>query len=161
MKRVVLILTIVLAFLIGIFIAPYFNAISFNTNQKPFLTFNGERNSPQDRISREQIYASENKIVLDLKDAYIASFADTNSMDPLLDKGANGIEVKPLSENDISIGDIVAYNDGYNSIIHRVIAKGKDEEGTYFMIKGDNSTISDPDLVRFDQIKYVLIGVLY
>ena len=161
MKRVVLILIIVLSFLIGVFIAPYFNAIHFNLDQKPFLSFNGEVFSPQDRIAREQINVSEDKIILDIKDAYIASFADTNSMNPILDYAANGIEVKPLNENKIVIVDIVVYHNGYDSIIHRVVAKGKDKEGTYFMVKGDNNTISDPDLIRFDQINYVLVGVLY
>ncbi len=45
-------------------------------------------------------------------------------------------------------------------IIHRVVEIGEDEQGTYFITKGDNNFFSDGK-VRFGQIKYVTIGVIY
>jgi hypothetical protein len=38
---------------------------------------------------------------------------------------------------------------------------GYDKEGWYAVTKGDNTGMNDPDKVRFEQIKFVLVGVLY
>jgi len=68
-----------------------------------------ERNSPQDRIKDWQIEVYQNRVVINIDDAQWAAFADTNSMDPVLDKGANAIQIVPKSEDDIKVGDIVSY----------------------------------------------------
>ncbi len=119
--------------------------------------------SPQDWIKEDQIHVYSDRIIIDLKDAEWATFTDTNSMDPIIDKGSNAIEIIPKSENDIEVGDIVSYKSEYadGTIIHRVIEKGKDENGVYFILKGDNNSANDPGKVRFDQIKRVLVGILY
>ena len=119
--------------------------------------------SPIDRISEEQILVTDEKIVINLKGAEWASFTDTNSMDPVIDSGAHAIEIIPESEDDIKIGDIVAYESEYadGTIIHRVVYKGKDEQGTYFVLKGDNNPVSDPGKVRFEQIKRVVVAIIY
>ena len=44
---------------------------------------------------------------------------------------------------------------------HRIISIGNDEEGTYYIMKGDNNQVQDPYKVRFSNIKYILIGVFY
>jgi hypothetical protein len=84
-------------------------------------------------------------------------------MDPVLDASANGIEIIPESEADIHVGDIVSYQSSSveGTVIHRVVELGNDEEGWYAIMKGDNNQFADPGKVRFDQIKRVLVAVIY
>ena len=84
-------------------------------------------------------------------------------MDPFLDTEANGIEIIPQSEKDIIIGDIITYQPAWTDklVVHRVIQIGEDENGWYAYAKGDNSSAIDPGKIRFEQVKYILIGVLY
>jgi len=119
--------------------------------------------SPHDRIHEGQIHIYPDKIVIEVKDATWASYTNTNSMDPLLDTGANGLEITPKNEDDIYRGDIVAYESKITPglIIHRIVDIKEDEEGKYFIFKGDNNNTSDPEKVRFSQIKYILIGIIY
>lgn len=119
--------------------------------------------SPQDWIKEEQIKVYNSKIVIELKDAEWASFTDTNSMDPLIDSTANAIEIVPNSAREIDVGDVISYESRYTDgiIIHRVVKKDKDENGTYFILKGDNNPYEDPEKVRFEQIQRVLVAVIY
>ncbi len=45
-------------------------------------------------------------------------------------------------------------------IVHRVVDKGVDSDGVYFITKGDNNNYSDGK-VRFEEIEYITIGILY
>jgi hypothetical protein len=119
--------------------------------------------SPADRVSENQIHVYKDKILINLVDAQWSTFTDTNSMDPVLDYGANAIQVVPESEDDVNVGDIVSYESEYaeGTIIHRVIEKGADEDGTYFILKGDNNSKADPGKVRFSQIKKVVVAIIY
>lgn len=122
-----------------------------------------ERSSPQDRVHESQIHVYDTGVVLDIKNPEWSTFTDTNSMDPLIDKGANAIHIIPQTEDDISVGDIVAYDPEGSSgvVIHRVIEVGSDEEGTYYILKGDNNPIPDQGKVRFNQIRRVLVAIIY
>lgn len=84
-------------------------------------------------------------------------------MDPFLDEGSNGIEIFPDSPEDIKIGDIISYrfNQYDDIIIHRVIEIGEDENGIYYIAKGDNNKYLYSEKIRFDQIRGVLIGIIY
>lgn len=119
--------------------------------------------SPRDHVKEDQIHVYNDKIVLDIPSAIWSQFADTNSMDPLLDAGSNGIEIKPQLPEDISVGDVISYksNEIDGIIIHRVIEISEDENGTYFIVKGDNNPVQDPEKVRFDQVQGILVGVIY
>ena len=46
-------------------------------------------------------------------------------------------------------------------VIHRIAEISNDEQGWYAIVKGDNNEAPDPERVRFEQIKKVLVGVLY
>ncbi len=118
--------------------------------------------SPANHIQESQIQVYSDGIELDIPNATWSRFADTKSMEPVLDSQSNGLEIKPNSESDIHVGDIVSYQstDG-DIIIHRVIQIGTDDNGTYFIFKGDNNPIQDPDKVRFSQIKGILVGIIY
>ena len=127
------------------------------------MPFNGspELMSPYDRVKESQIFVYDDRVVLNIEDAYLAEYADTNSMDPLIDEMSNGIEVIPESENAVHLGDVVVYETDIGLIVHRIVEIGNDEEGKYFILKGDNNPDEDPYKVRFGQIRYVLVGVLY
>ena len=119
--------------------------------------------SPSDWVPESNIQVMNDKITLNLQHAQWAKFTDTHSMEPVLSATANAIEIVPASESQIKVGDIVSYASDYASgtIIHRVIAKESDDQGTYFILKGDNNPTSDPGKVRFSQIKRVVVAIIY
>lgn len=122
-----------------------------------------EKNSPSDWVKENQITVLSNKVILDIKEPYWATFTDTNSMDPVIDVGANTIEIIPESVDQIKPGDIVAYESDYADgiIIHRVSEIGFDKHGWYARMKGDNISWQDPGKVRFEQIKRVVVAIVY
>lgn len=120
-----------------------------------------ERSSPGDHVPEEGIQLFDHGVYIALDDPQWARFADTNSMDPVLDRGTNAIQIKPSSPDQIAVGDIITYERGENFIIHRVIEKGIDEDGVYFIVKGDNSINPDPGKVRFSQITRLTVALVY
>jgi len=122
-----------------------------------------ERPSPVDRIQDSDVNVFSNSVRIDIKNAKWRSFIDSNSMDPLIDKGTTTIEIKPKYASDINIGDIIAYEvDGYDyAFVHRVVDIGKDENGVYFTTKGDNFYKEDPNKVRFKDVEGIVVGILY
>ena len=122
-----------------------------------------EQENPMDRVPEKAIEVYNDRIILDIQNAQWATFTDTHSMEPVLFKGANAIELVPKSVDDVKVGDIVSYKSEYaqGNIIHRVVYKGEDEQGTYFIMKGDNLPTSDPGRVRFNQIQRVVIAIVY
>ncbi len=122
-----------------------------------------ERESPADRIKDSDVNAFSNSVRIDIKNAKWRNYIDSNSMDPLIDEGTTTIEINPKYPSDIKIGDIVAYDvDGYDyAFVHRVVDIGNDEEGVYFITKGDNFYKEDPDKLRFSDIEGIVVGILY
>jgi len=122
-----------------------------------------ERASPGDRISEQQIQVFKDKILLDIKNAQWSTFTDTNSMDPVLDKGANALQVVPGSASEIQVGDIISYENDLigGTVIHRVIETDSDEQGWFALVKGDNNPHKDANKVRFSQIKRVVVAIVY
>jgi len=82
-------------------------------------------------------------------------------MDPVIDFKSHALKIKPNSQEELTIGDIVSFESPRGIIIHRIIDKEQDEQGIYFITKGDNNKHQDPYKVRFDQITGVVIGILY
>lgn len=122
-----------------------------------------EIESPSNHIKEEQIHIYSDKVILDIPNAKWASFTDTNSMDPLLDETSNSIELSPKQPSDINEGDIISYHSKITGsiIVHRVIDISTDNKGVYYIVKGDNNPIRDPEKIRFEQIHGVLVGVIY
>jgi len=128
------------------------------------VTLSGvEQYSPYDWIKEDQILVYPSHVEVRVKNTAWSKFKDTNSMDPVFDLNSNGILITPKKINDIHVGDIISYISTYNSqrIVHRVIEIGTDEQGVYFIAKGDNNLYNDPGRIRFEQIKAVTIGILY
>ena len=118
--------------------------------------------TPKDRIKESQILVLNDRVTIDLHNAEWSTFLDTKSMEPTLGAGSNAIQLIPQSEADIDLGDIVSYETKeHGTIIHRVIEKGYDEEGVYFILKGDNNEKPDPLKVRFKQIRRVVVAIIY
>ena len=123
-----------------------------------------EQNSPSNHLSEDQIEVYNDRVIIHFdKPIYWAAFTNTNSMDPVFDEDANTVNIIPESEAQIKIGDIISYKSEFadGRIIHRVIYKGQDEQGTYFVAKGDNNPTSDPGKIRFSQIKGVVAAIMY
>lgn len=121
-----------------------------------------EINSPHDRIKEDQIKVYKNLIIMHISDSELILVSDTNSMDPLIDNGSEVIQIKPEEDN-IHIGDIVSYeNKNLNkTFLHRIVSIGEDDNGKYYILKGDNADSADPGKVRFSQIRGVVVGIIY
>ncbi len=158
MKKLLVLTGILVTLIIG-FIS-YSNA----SIESPFSNSTTNLSTPTNRIHLDQIQIKDNKLILTYdRDLYLSEYASTKSMLPLLDKGHNGIEIIPESQRDIKVGDVIAYQSNIIPalIIHRVIDIKQDAQGIYFITKGDSNPKQDPEKIRFKQIKYILIGILY
>ena len=153
----------VLIFLLGFFSCTFlFYGFNYSDIEVPFGTglASFDVSVPNDWVSEDDIIIFDDMIILRVENATLSNYATTGSMKPLFDEGANGIRIVPKSEDDISVGDIVSYRWGNVLIVHRVVKKGADDDGAYFIMKGDNNIISD-EKVRFENIEYVTIGIIW
>ncbi len=121
------------------------------------------KDSPANRISEADIKVYNQRILIEVEDAILARFTDTRSMEPVIDKNSNAIEIKPQSMNEIKKGDIISYKSAFSkyNVLHRVVEKGFDEQGPYLRAKGDNLDYVDPEKIRFEQVDRVVVGILY
>jgi hypothetical protein len=175
MKRALLPLV---TFLLGILVAFAFttttNAFTAPTYEGgfeiPSQVYSGltgraiERISPGDHVPVEKIRVYDDRVLIDVDNVIFAQFTDTNSMDPVLDQGSNALEVVPKTAAEVNEGDIIAYANSCSegsTIIHRVIKKGEDQLGTYYIAQGDNNAEADPCKIRFEEIKSVVIAIIY
>ncbi|HVY01315.1 MAG TPA: S24/S26 family peptidase [Candidatus Nanoarchaeia archaeon] len=116
--------------------------------------------SPQDYFNESSFLLYKDKLTIKVKNASITNYNDTNSMVPFITNYSNGIIVVPQSEKDISVGDIVSFSKGNLIVVHRIVDIEEDENGTYYITQGDNSNSKDTTM-RFSDIKYKLVGILY
>ncbi len=124
----------------------------------------GEREvyAPGNHLGPDRIQVFEDRVILDVPDVVWASFKDTGSMKPFFDHGAHALQYRPRVSSDISVGDIVTFeNDQGIIVVHRVVHKGSDAQGIYFITQGDNNRVSDPGRLRFDDIRTVLFAIIY
>lgn len=157
------ILKFCIIFLFGFLSANLLSYYIVNGLENPFsnnFSFIDKNNAPEDFVKENQIQIYDDKVVINVKGASLSRYAATGSMKPILDENSNGIRIVPKSEDEINIGDIVTYQSGDSLIVHRVVEKGADSEGIYFIPKGDNNTVSDGK-IRFKDIKYVTIAIIW
>ena len=119
--------------------------------------------NPKDRITQDKVRYSPSRVTLDIEGVQTSYVIDSNSMDPLLDAGATVLSVYPRSPQDISVGDIVIFSLDSSSvpIVHRVHSIGNDNEGIFYITKGDNNENPDHYPVRYEDIVSVVVGILY
>jgi len=119
-----------------------------------------DKASPYDTVKEGDIQVYSDRVVIFVNHASVSRYAATKSMDPLLDSTANGIEIPVTSVDQIHVGDIIAYEDGESLIVHRVTKISEDEQGWFCITKGDNAP-TDDGKVRFSQIKFLTIAIIY
>jgi len=156
----ILYLSLIALFLIALI---PFIALSYNIEQ-PFTTiYVPEKISPFNWIKENQIKVYSDKVVIEIPGVQWAKFTDSNSMDPAIDSDSNALEVVPLSYEDIHIGDIISYeiSEINGTIIHRVVETGFDENGWFARTKGDNIPEPDPFKIRFENVKRVVVAIIY
>tara|TARA_Y100000034_G_scaffold21311_2_gene24541 strand:+ start:2335 stop:2823 length:489 start_codon:yes stop_codon:yes gene_type:complete len=122
-----------------------------------------EKPSPYNHIPEKDIIVASDRVIIKVNDPRWATFADSNSMDPVFDIGANTIQIMPNKTKDIHVGDIISYKSKYaeGTIIHRVVEIGEDNDGWFAELKGDNNLLKDPGKIRFSQIKSLTIAIVY
>ena len=135
----------------------FWNEVPFGTG---LVSLTENNIAPSDWVSEDNILIFEDKMILNVPNITLSNYEDTGSMKPVFDNEANGIRIIPKEENDIKIGDIVSYKFGDMLIVHRVVEKGFDEKGIYFITQGDNNILKD-EKIRFENIEYVTIGVIW
>ena len=133
--------------------------------QKPLNleVFEVVNKAPADHISEDKIHVYKDRIVIEIEDAAWARFTDTDSMLPVIDVGANSIEITPQSPEQVHVGDIISYKSKFANgvIIHRVTEIGQDKEGWFCRVKGDSLEKEDPGKIRFEQIVGIVVGIIY
>ena len=120
----------------------------------------GDVESPSDWIVEEDIVVLGDRVVLRVVNATVSDYSGSGSMKPLFDEGANGIRIVPSDESEVGVGDIVSFRFDGIPVIHRVVEKGIDGNGVYFVTKGDNNLVDDGK-IRFSEIEYVTIAVVF
>ncbi|MFH1173743.1 MAG: hypothetical protein V1725_01275 [archaeon] len=158
------ILTLILVFLLGAITATTFlnNQSVPGQIQMPLQITNYEKSYPGDKLSESKILVFKDRVVLDVQNAQWAKFTDTKSMEPVFGARSNAIETTPMSADELDVGDIASYlTDDGSVIIHRIVYKGEDDQGTYFIFKGDNNPSNDPGKIRFNQIQRQVIALVY
>ena len=122
-----------------------------------------DKPSPQSRISKDSILVYDNQVILKIKDPQWAVFTNSKSMDPVIDSESKALEIVPQSESELKVGDIVAYQSRIKDAVvaHRIVETAYDAQGWYAKMKGDNNDYMDPEKVRFEQIKRVVVAIIY
>ena len=159
-------------FLVSFFVIPDGNVTGEVIAEEPVITstttipyseiVGSERKSPSNRVETDDIKLYKNQVRIYMDDLNIARFNDTNSMDPFIDEDAHAIQKNVTSKDDVFVGDIVAYEDPEGHLIlHRIVDISEDSDGWYAIFKGDNNAFVDYDKVRFEQLKYIVVGIFY
>ena len=135
-------------------------AASDNTRY-PFSDNDASSDSPGDRISAENLHVFSDRAIIDQEDLIWAKIANTHSMEPVLNAGSISLELPPVVPTEIKVGDIISFDTEERIVIHRVILMGEDPDGWFAVTKGDNNNKPDPHKVRFDDIRGIVVGILY
>jgi signal peptidase I len=122
-----------------------------------------ETAAPSDHVAEKDISVQDDKVVINVQNPVWARFAPSGSMKPVFDSGANAIEVVPTDPAQVRVGDIISYQADWldTPVVHRVLSTGEDADGWYAVVKGDNNDSPDPGKVRWDQVRRVVIAIVY
>ena len=81
------------------------------------------------------------------------------SMEPSIHKGSL-VLVQPVSPSEISVGDVITFQQYDQTTTHRVISIGHSAGGTTFKTKGDANVVADPEDKTFSaQVGIVRLAV--
>lgn len=154
------------AILAVVFVLGFLSAMAFlnydsSSLEHPLSAFSIEKgDAPADIVTQDKIEVYSDKVVIRIDNASLSSYASTGSMLPVFDSGANGLRIVPSSPDELNVGDIITFEKDGMRVVHRIIEKGIDEKGVYFVTRGDNNFYSDGK-IRFADIRYLTIGIIY
>ena len=134
------IIVLLLFFSLGFFVSQFYNFYKdkYFVSLSPNLTGTFVQKTAGDFLTNEDVLIFNDRIEIKINNSGLSSYDKSGSMSPTLDENSNGITIIPKSEGEIEIGDIISYEKNGELIVHRVIGKGTDEYGVYFVTKGDN-----------------------
>lgn len=163
-----IVLAVLIAFSLGMLVSMFVSAETpvVEQAQETISIFSNPEDvpSPSDTLSDDQIHVMSDRVEIDIAGVIPVVFTDTNSMDPVIDFGTTALELTITDPNELQVGDIVSYvtpRAPGTTVVHRIVEIGEDEEGLYFIFKGDNNPTTDPDRIRADQLQRKVIGLLY
>ena len=122
---------------------------------------------PSHKINAENIIINPNYVIINEKNLCKVEILKINSGSMLPTITQDSIVLcKIPKQEELVVGDIVYYEkDGcvtnYNKVLHRIIKTNNDEKGIYYITKGDANIQSDLCKLRFNDIKAVIVGVIY
>ena len=121
--------------------------------------------APHSHIELSKIQKVSGGIFLQQPDIFVDEVPaeGSPSMLPCFGDNTKFLMVKPTSEEELHVGDVVAYKPNNSSdywVTHRIIRIGKDKKGWYAITKGDNNPVPDKR-VRFNQIKALVVGAIW
>ena len=122
-----------------------------------------EKPSPAGIIPMGNVSWKTGEITIKVPGLTLAALEDSNSMDPLFDRGHLLIETTEFNPDELVVGDIVSYHAGSGSyIVHRIESIEEDENGRLFRFLGDNNVgRRDPYLVRAEHLRALVVGIIY
>ena len=112
-------------------------------------------------FEKNEIIAYVIVIIVGLLIAQHMNVVVSESMEPVLYRGdivvvekSSLLGIQEFDPNTVQVGDIVVYQATWfpNPVIHRVINETYVNGNKYFVIKGDNNPVEDPELVSPSQI---------
>ena len=88
--------------------------------------------------------------------------ASSDSMRPIIHDGSKILIVFDVPEEQLRVGMIVNFDNGDISLLHRIIAIESNAEGEkIYKTKGDNNQLFDDADFRFEDLEYVVGGILF
>lgn len=124
-----------------------------------------ERPSPTGTIPQSSVERYSDRIVIKQPGLrLVQNIADTNSMDPLFDTKHTLIVRgrESFNDNDLKKGEIIVYMNELGDLIsHRIIKVDADANGNIYTCEGDNNNTPDTCIIRYANIKYLVVGIVY
>lgn len=128
----------------------------------------GEVPSPRVAISPHQItyQPPKQKLIIEgiLPDIWVTTVQGTNSMEPAIDIWHTVVlsnHPNYMKQELINVGDVIVWNQTRLSVIHTVIEIGQDSAGWYCYTQGTNLIAPDPAKIRYEDITWVSLMVVW
>lgn len=124
-----------------------------------------EKPSPRDIVAHSDISYNESTHTVRIRgikpDVWLTTVADTNSMDPTVDAGHTCILTNNFDHSNLAIGDIIVYAGPRGYILHRITRITEDGGKRHYRVRGDNNFFADPYVLVDENIKWLLVGIIY
>lgn len=153
-KNMIILLVIVLASIVGFSVIRMQNIEDFQSQ-----CYTNLQSSNYFYDSPSFYDTNGNKLIIYMDDNFwISKGSDTGSMRPAIGDNSHYIMVEVEKFKDLKVGDVVSINrEGKKNLLHRVV----EIEDDYFITKGDNNNVRDPQKWTFEDINGRVVGVLY